>query len=222
MAEDQNTPIASAPEDSPKRLRRRAPSPTITVVIDQATIDESVQRDSSHCMIAEAIKAVAPNLRNVQVDLGSIGFTDPKRALRFTYLTPRIAQISLIYFDRGVAPKPFEFTLKTAAKITRSLSGRRKPKQPKSTEERRAAVRENGRLAKQRTTRRADELFTPAPEVVDAVLRAMDDPTAKLGPAIAIPDANNSRQPVIVGGGHPATPGNLAKLRRFGIRQYLE
>jgi hypothetical protein len=94
-----------------------------------------------------------------------------------------------------------------------------------------ALQRQNGvtRRAHERAVAEAmerDEAYEPAPERVDAVIRALDDPDANLGPAIAITPAGGpaeNRNPVIVGGNPPAKlPGNLSRVRRFGIRQYLE
>jgi hypothetical protein len=233
MAENEDTPTTPAPEAPPKRRRapsgtrlmRRFISPTVAIAIDQETIDASIQRDSSHCMIAEAIKKAAPNMKNVQVDLGSIAFSDPVKRLRYTYLTPRAGQIALIEFDRGIRPGPFSFTLKTATKVTRGKAGGGRKltdeQRAESRERRLTTYRHNRELRRQRHAQSSAEVFEPSPEAVDAVLRAAADPQADLGPAMAVP-APGTRHPVIVGGLPPASQGNLAKTRRFGIRQYLE
>jgi hypothetical protein len=107
----------------------RAPhAPRLAICVGQGVIDEGVTADSSHCMIAEAIKAAVPNARSISVDLQTVRFTDPERKLRFTYLTPRVAQVALINFDQGVAPRPFRFQLRdgqvtTACHATRRALG---------------------------------------------------------------------------------------------------
>ena len=70
-------------------------------------IEASVRRDSSHCMIAEALKAAYPSATFVSVDLATIRFSDPATGLRYIYLTPRAAQEALIRFDQGEKPEPF-------------------------------------------------------------------------------------------------------------------
>lgn len=86
-------------------------TPKVDVYVDEKTINEAVVRNSSHCMIAEAVKKALPYARGVLVDLQSIRLTDADRGLRYTYLTPRGAQLALIAFDQGEKPKPFRMHL---------------------------------------------------------------------------------------------------------------
>jgi len=94
-------------------------APRVSVEITEQVIAESKLRDSSHCMIAEAVRASYPDAQRVAVDLQTIRFTDPKRGLRFTYLTPRVGQIALIQFDQGVHPEPFSMQLR-GGQVTRA------------------------------------------------------------------------------------------------------
>lgn len=90
----------------------RAPrAPKLTVNVTAEHIERSMKRNSSHCMIAEAVLTAFPKARSVAVDLQSIRFTDPVRGLRFVYFTPRIGQLALLDFDQGVKPKPLSFVL---------------------------------------------------------------------------------------------------------------
>ncbi len=92
---------------------QRAPRPNI--VITDALIEQAKRRDSGHCMIAEAVKAAVPHARSVSVDLASIRWTDPESALRYTFLTPRVAQLALVQFDQGDENiEPFSFRLRGA------------------------------------------------------------------------------------------------------------
>ena len=68
-------------------------------------------RNSSHCMIAEAVRASGPWASAGMVDLQSIRMTDLERGLRYSYLTPRLAQLALIKFDQGEKPKAFKMEL---------------------------------------------------------------------------------------------------------------
>lgn len=94
-------------KDKPKA--RRGLYRKLAVEIDQENIDRSQQRSSSHCMIADAIKVQHPGVSHVSVDLQTIRFTDPKKGLRFAYLTPPAAQRALVMFDQGFPVEPFSF-----------------------------------------------------------------------------------------------------------------
>lgn len=93
--------------------------PKLRVEITKEIIDEATRRDSNHCMIADAIKSIRPDATGIAVDLATIRFTDRKKAARFTFLTPRIAQAALVNFDQGRPPEPFSFLLR-GAQVTRS------------------------------------------------------------------------------------------------------
>jgi hypothetical protein len=89
-------------------------SPQITVNITQDVIDTATQRDSAHCMIADALQAAVPNAKFISVDLATIRFTDTIAGKRYVYLTPRIGQVSLLAFDQGNKPAPFTLKLRSA------------------------------------------------------------------------------------------------------------
>lgn len=104
---------------------RSARSPRLKLDISNELMKEAIQKDSSHCMIAEAVLTAFPEAKKISVDLATIRFTDNKKRLRYTYLTPRIAQVALVNFDQGRLPEPFAFELK-GAQVTKS--GSNKPK----------------------------------------------------------------------------------------------
>lgn len=89
----------------------------MAIPVTEAVISESVRKSSSHCMIADAISANIPGVTKVSVDLQTIRFSDPSKGVRYTYLTPRAAQVALLNFDRGVPPSPFKLKLR-APQIT--------------------------------------------------------------------------------------------------------
>lgn len=78
-----------------------ARSPQVELTLTEEGIREAIYNDSSHCMWAEAVKKAFPRATRVSVDLATIRFTDPRKGLRYTYLTPRFAQQSLVDFDQG-------------------------------------------------------------------------------------------------------------------------
>lgn len=91
---------------------RHPKSPQVAVSVTNEIINTSISADSSHCMIAEAVRAARPDAKAVAVDLQTIRFSDPQKGLRYIYLTPRIAQVPLLLFDQGIKPDPFDFVLR--------------------------------------------------------------------------------------------------------------
>lgn len=89
-------------------------SPHVEVKVTQDVIDTAQRRDSSHCMIADAIQNTLPNARYISVDLATIRFTDTLAGKRYVYLTPRAAQTALLAFDQGEKCEPFRFLIRSA------------------------------------------------------------------------------------------------------------
>ena len=90
----------------------RAPrAPRLRLEITEELIEAGVTRSSSHCPIAEAVRVAFPEARQISVDLQTIRFTDPKRGLRYIYLTPRVGQVGLVSTDDGVRPAPYSMTI---------------------------------------------------------------------------------------------------------------
>lgn len=78
-----------------------------TIEVTQEIINTAAVKDSSHCMIADALRASVPNAQRVAVDLQTIRWTDPTRGLRFVALTPATGQKALLEFDQEIKPEPF-------------------------------------------------------------------------------------------------------------------
>jgi hypothetical protein len=116
-----NTEIAKAEgRVDVRETRSRMPrSPVVNVEVTEETISHAAKRDSQHCMIADAVRAAFPDAKAISVDLATIRFTDPRKGLRYTYLTPRMAQVELVKFDQGIKTQPFKFRLR-AAHVSRS------------------------------------------------------------------------------------------------------
>lgn len=105
-------------------MARTPRAPRIKLVITNEMIEDAIPRDSSHCLWAESVKVAVPDARHVSVDLQTIRFSNPVKGLRYTYLTPRIAQIALVQFDQGIRPEPQEVLLRNG-QVT--AAGRRMP-----------------------------------------------------------------------------------------------
>ncbi len=101
----------------------------IKVAVTPELVERAVQRDSRHCMIAEAIKAQNPHFTNILVDLATIRWTNPRTAKRYVCLTPEAAGKALVDFDQGHQIEPFSFGLKVMQ--TTPTKGSGKPRGPK-------------------------------------------------------------------------------------------
>jgi hypothetical protein len=104
----------------PRPKRRRAPPRQTTVTVDREAIAAAAAgRIDGERMIAEAVRAARPNVRNVVVDLGTIRWTDPKTKRRVTFDSPAVVRAALLRLAHGAAPEPFRFILGRAAQVTR-------------------------------------------------------------------------------------------------------
>lgn len=104
---------------------------TVKVAVTEPLIERACQRDSRHCMIAEAIQAARPHWKNISVDLATIRWTNPKTSKRYIALTPPDAGVALVEFDRGEAVEPFTLNLTPVQEIPlrRDKSGRQRSAQ---------------------------------------------------------------------------------------------
>ena len=114
------------------RTRRLGVGRRFTVEVTDKMIALSERRNSAHCMVAEAVRESLIDLgvdpKFIAVDIATIRFSDIGRGYRYTYLTPRIAQVALIAFDAGKHTEPFSFQLRVAqvTKMGRQRSGSNK------------------------------------------------------------------------------------------------
>lgn len=95
----------------------------IVLDVTPEIINVATVRDSSHCVIADALRAALPQARAVTVDLQTIRFTLPEHGRRYVYLTPPKAQAVLVNFDQEVRPEPFTMRLGYPAQILRAGKG---------------------------------------------------------------------------------------------------
>jgi hypothetical protein len=86
----------------------------IRIAVEQEHIDESMERNSSHCMTALAIQAAIPDARRIAVDVQTIRWT--RRGLRYVFLTPHVCQDNIIHFDQGEREliRPFVLRMRPA------------------------------------------------------------------------------------------------------------
>jgi len=77
-----------------------------SVKITEEIINTARARDSSHCVIADALRASIPGATRVSVDLQTIRWSVDELGKRFVALTPGAGQRILVNFDQGVLPEP--------------------------------------------------------------------------------------------------------------------
>ena len=92
-------------------------APGLAIEVTQEIIDQATERNSSHCVVADAVRANLEakhpgRFTRVLVDLQTIRFSDRVKNERYTYLSPRSCQVCLVNFDQGTKPEPFSFRLR--------------------------------------------------------------------------------------------------------------
>jgi hypothetical protein len=165
------------------------------ISVGDTHIAESLQRSSSACAIAEALKEQIPNAVHVSIDLATIRWTDRVKQLRYLALTPVCAQELICSFDQGEREKlqPISFDLRP---VMIARSGQRRRQVPDGGELRGSGISPPARklvaYAGKETARERREL-------------------SKMKPDGTIPVVLGGRMPPI-----SALPGNR---RAFGLRQ---
>jgi hypothetical protein len=145
-------PRRGRPVGSRKAGRPRGASPwrngRLFVEVIEEHIAKALERCSSHCIVAMAVASALPHARHISVDLQSIRFTDPKKQLRYTFLTPHLARDIVIGFDQGERDKlkPVRFSMKPAI-IAQSGKKRATPTKGQRSEARQGAAACSGQLA---------------------------------------------------------------------------
>jgi len=92
--------------------------PNVTVNVTQEIIDNAIEANSSHCVIADSLKAALAAIsshryKNVSVDLATIRVTDKVNEKRYIYFTPQKCQRLIAQFDQGLREviTPIQFRL---------------------------------------------------------------------------------------------------------------
>ncbi len=192
-------------------------APRLMISLTEDIIQNSKQRDSSHCMIATGVRAAFPEALRVAVDIQTIRFSDPAKSLRYTYLTPRVAQEAIIDFDQGVTPEPFTFQLRQG-QVTRSkhrLSDSGSARQLSTTEK-------DSVLAMLADGYNITEAAR-AHECARSTVRRIRDRKALSLPQLVDPSHGTpgidggSVMPIRTGGRTPPL-SNFARRRQFGLR----
>jgi hypothetical protein len=165
------------------------------IFVDTTHIAESLQRSSSACAIAEAMKQQIPNCSHVAADLATLRWTDKIKQLRYVALTPVCAQELIVNFDQGEREKlsPICFDLKP---VVIARSGRQRRQVPDGGELRGSGISPPARklvaYAGKETARERRELSKAKPD---------------------------GSVPVVLGGRMPPVSALPSNRRAFGLRQ---
>lgn len=118
----------------------RKPKNTRSLKLDvtEEIIDRAVRRDSTACVLADALKVAVKGGVRPLVDLQTMSITVPERGLRYHWLTPRSAQRILINFDQGAQLAPEVVRLSQG--WTTSIRNNGGPQTKLSREERKQAL----------------------------------------------------------------------------------
>lgn len=209
---------------------KRYRAPEVRVQVTAPVIEQSRHRDSAHCMVAEAVKVAFPGAQRVSVDVQTIRFTDPKRNLRYVYLTPRVAQEAIIYFDQGELPEEFGFLLKRG-QVVLANKKRDQGKMPQETRDKIKASegwkRGSQKMAEMRGPGEAEtdaEVLTEAEGKDEPKTKAGKQAKSALSQATLLPEGHG-HVPTRTGGTAPPLVKDKNKVpfsrrRQFGLRAF--
>lgn len=134
------TPIA-------KTRRPRAPQLTLTATAE--IIAQAVPKDSGHCIWADAMKAALTEKgikwKSVAVDLQTMRFTDADKQLRYVYLTPRPAQITLLQLEADIRPQPLTVKVR-GGQVTKANSYVKPFRKPAMPDGNKTELQPNGHI----------------------------------------------------------------------------
>jgi hypothetical protein len=118
------------------------------VHVTEELVERATQRDSRHCMIAEAIQQQRPEWKQILVDLQTIRWTNPRTSKRYVALTPEVAGSALVAFDRGERIAPFSFSLEPiqVTEMKRHVNADGSTSTVPRTRTRKPRMRSDGRL----------------------------------------------------------------------------
>lgn len=183
--------------------------------VTQEVIDDSIQRDSSHCMIAEAVKRAVPDAGFVSVDLQTIRFTHKKLRRRYIFLTPRRGQVELIKFDQGIKPEPFSMQLQRGQVI--DVAERKSNRDGKERQEAKAESTE--------ALAGPEELDSKGPEALDQEPAAKKTKRTYKKAEIRGVKSDHDGRAQKIGGQAPPTGAlstSRGRERRFGLKTLAE
>jgi hypothetical protein len=169
------------------------------ISVEDPHIAQALQRSSSACAIAEAVKQQIPNAIHVSVDLATIRWTDRVKQLRYVALTPMCAQELIVNFDQGLREKlqPISFDLKP---VMISRAGAKRRQVPEASELRGSGI-------------------SPAPPADPQEAKPKLIPYAGKEKRTVSKVKPDGTVPVVLGGRMPPISALPSNQRAFGLRQ---
>lgn len=201
--------------------RTQHSSPRLTLSISPQQYGDAVRADSGACLIVDAIKHQYPHLTNVVVDMATVRFTDRKRGMRYTYLTPEDAQHILLAFDQGWSNPFDEVTIKRAVVITPIIRSKNGPKAIDTIAVKRSAKKKTleDKVAKGETLTKGEKASLTH---LRKPYKPTKRPSAKGKSDVVVSSSGGSK--AVRKGGHPIVQGpahpNLLRTRHrhFGAK----
>lgn len=163
------------------------------VIIDRDKINDCKKRDSSSCMVTEAVNEQMPLIR-VITDSATIRGTHRNSGARYIWLTPPRVQEYIADWDEGRDILPFKFKLSKPVQIV--------PVKPKIT--------------KPKPSNPLDVTKASSKEIKDAIRQGK--PTIGQTVVHRSPNKSGSGQPIIIGGETPPIRTVFGPMRRYGYR----
>jgi hypothetical protein len=174
------------------------------IKVPEEIIARACQKDSRHCMVAEAIKEANPKWKNIEVDLAVIRWTNPRTRKRYTALTPQSIRNAIFDFDQGRPVEPFVFNLQHIHYVRSAVGTRR------GTTERTHAETERKRQE------RNPRVVNDSPTVIEG---GPTIPSGHMGGSATSGDAasHKARPTNLSEGGNVQLSGG--RYRQYGLRQ---
>ena len=186
------------------------------ISVEDTHIAQALQRSSSACAVAEALKQQICNAIHVSIDLATIRWTDRVKQIRYVCLTPVCAQELIVNFDQGLREKlaPISFDLKP---VIIARAGPKRRQVPDAGELRGSGISPPASPAEKTL---ADNWQPPQTArdgaLVEPIEKQKREPRMARTVSKTKPDGS---VPVVLGGRMPPISALPSNRRAFGLRQ---
>jgi hypothetical protein len=166
-----------------------------------------------------AIADALPHCRHISCDLQSLRITDPKKQLRYTFLTPHLARDVIVNFDQGLRDKlvPCTFSMRPAI-VAQSGKKRATPtvEQLRGSGLKLAQEQPHVPSSWQERHRAASALVVAGTHAGEAAQAAVPPRRSRRQPRALVSAVRKGEVPVQLGGRPP--PTSILARREFGMR----
>ena len=203
------------------------------IPVTQEHIDSALAKSSSHCVIAESIRAACPSAKHIAVDLATIRWTTAN-GVRLVFLTPHLAREVIVHTDQAERDLIRPFVLRMKPAIVCHAGKKRRDHTPSNAELKEAAP--GLRIGKKqlhledphvRTQRVPDRSYPLDPDRSDGLAPPKRERDLAIAPAdppkrrptrarAMVSTADRGSVPTVIGGRPP--PVSILSRREFGLR----